>query len=55
MNLTTGLGWEVLIFILQTALILGLVSESMPTRVADTLDWERHAQKAIDPDFLTEY
>lgn len=30
MNLMTGLGWEMLIFILQTASILGLGSEPRP-------------------------
>ena len=54
MNLMTGLKWEMLIFILQTASILGLKSASRPARKADTLDSERHAQKAIDPDLLTE-
>jgi len=38
MNLTTGLGWEMLIFILQTALILGLGSESCARQIPSILN-----------------
>ena len=51
MNLKTGLGWEVLIFILQTALILGLGSESCARQIPSI----PNVMPSIDPDLLTEY